>query len=52
LELDGTDFTTKANEIQADGRRYFLAENSKTRVVVSVFLEAAKAPARPGECKH
>ena len=52
LELDGTEFTAKANEIQADGRRYFLAENGKTRVVVSVYLETAKAPARPGECKH
>jgi len=52
LELDGKEFATKANEIQADGRRYFLAENAKTRVVFSVYLEAAKAPVRPGECKH
>lgn len=52
LELDGTGFTAKSNEIQADGRRYFLAENAKTRVIVSVYLEAAKAPPRPGECKH
>jgi tetratricopeptide (TPR) repeat protein len=52
LELDGTGFTTRSNEIQADGRRYFLAENTKTRIVVSIFLEASKVPARPGECKH
>jgi tetratricopeptide (TPR) repeat protein len=52
LELDGTGFTTRANEIQPDGRRYFLAENTKTRIAVSVFLEASKAPAQPGECKH
>jgi tetratricopeptide (TPR) repeat protein len=52
LELDGTGFTTRANELQPDGRRYFLAENTKSRVVVSVFLEASKAPARPGECQH
>jgi len=52
LELDGAEFKTKANEIQADGRRYFLAENAKTRVLVSVYLEAAKTAARPGECKH
>lgn len=52
LELDGTGFATRANEIQADGRRYFFAENPKTRIAVSVFLEAAKAPAQPGECKH
>jgi len=52
LEMDGTGFITRANEIQADGRRYFLAENTKTRVVVSVYLEASKAPAQPGECKR
>jgi tetratricopeptide (TPR) repeat protein len=52
LELDGTEFTAKSNEIQADGRRYFLAENAKTRVIVSVYLETAKAPARASECKH
>src|SRR5260370_26239517 len=52
LALDGTGFTTKANELQPDGRRYFLAENTKTRVIVSVFLEAAKAPVQSGECKH
>jgi tetratricopeptide (TPR) repeat protein len=52
LELDGTGFSTRANEIQPDGRRYFLAENTKTRIAVSVFLEASKAPAQPGECKH
>lgn len=52
LELDGNGFATRANEIQPDGRRYFLAENTKTRVVVSVYLEASKAPVQPGECKR
>jgi tetratricopeptide (TPR) repeat protein len=52
LEMDGTGLITRANEIQADGRRYFLAENTKTRVVVSVYLEGSKVPARPGECKR
>lgn len=52
VELDGAGFTTRSNEIQPDGRRYFLAENTKTRAVVSVYLEALKAPAQPGECKH
>src|SRR5882724_336349 len=52
LELDGTGFTARANEIQPDGRRYFQAENTKTRAIVSVYLEASKALARPGECKH
>jgi tetratricopeptide (TPR) repeat protein len=52
LELDGAGLTTRANEIQPDGRRYFLAENTKTRAVVSVYLEAAKAAVQPGECKR
>jgi len=52
LELDGAGFTTRSNEIQPDGRRYFQAENIKTRAIVSVYLEALKAPAQPGECKH
>jgi tetratricopeptide (TPR) repeat protein len=52
LELDDAGFTTRANEMQADGRRYFLAENTKTRAVVSVYLEAAKGPVQPGECKR
>jgi tetratricopeptide (TPR) repeat protein len=52
LELDAQGFTPKAEEIQKDGRRYFLAENSKTRVIVSVFLEAVKGPVQPDECKR
>ena len=52
LELDSTGFTTKANEMQPDGRRYFLAEDTKTRFIVSVYLEASKGPVRPGECKR
>jgi tetratricopeptide (TPR) repeat protein len=52
LELDDAGFATRANEIQPDGRRYFLAENTKTRAVVSVYLEAAKGPVQPGECKR
>jgi tetratricopeptide (TPR) repeat protein len=52
LELDGTGFTTRDNEIQADGRRYFLAENAKTHMVVSVFLEAVKTPVQAEDCKH
>jgi tetratricopeptide (TPR) repeat protein len=52
LELDGTGFTTKANEMQPDGRRYFLAENTKTRFIVSVYLETSKGQVQPGECKR
>jgi tetratricopeptide (TPR) repeat protein len=52
LEFDAQGFTPKANEIQKDGRRYFFAENSKTHVIVSVFLEAVKGPVQPDECKR
>jgi hypothetical protein len=52
LELGAAGFTMRANEIQKDGRRYFLAENVKTHVMISVFLEASKGPMQPGECKH
>ena len=52
LELDGTGFTARDNEIQADGRRYFLAENFKTHMIVSVFLESSKEPVQAGECKR
>src|SRR5260370_13209875 len=44
LEPDGTGFTTKANANQPDRRRYFLAENTNTLLLLSVFLEASKAP--------
>jgi hypothetical protein len=52
LELDGAGFTTRDNEIQPDGGRYFLAENTKSHILVSVLLEAANAPAQPEECQH
>jgi tetratricopeptide (TPR) repeat protein len=52
LEIDGAGFTARDNEIQPDGRRYFLAENAKTHMVVSVFLEVAKAPVQAEDCKH
>jgi len=52
LELAAPGFTTRVNEIQPDGRRYFFAENAKTGVAVSVHLEANKAAASVEECKR
>jgi len=52
LEVDAAGFTMRANEIQKDGRRYFLAENVNTHAMVSVFLEASKGQVQPGECRH
>lgn len=52
LELQAPGFVARVNEMQADGRRYFRAENEKTRLVFSVFLESMKQPAQPNECKR
>lgn len=52
LGLNAPDFAVRRNEIQPDGRRYFLAENPKSRTTVSVFLEAGKASVTPEECKR
>jgi tetratricopeptide (TPR) repeat protein len=52
LELEAPGFIAKANEIQPDGRRYFRAEDAKSRMIVSVFLESMKGAAKPEECKR
>jgi tetratricopeptide (TPR) repeat protein len=52
LELGAPGFVVKANEMQSDGRRYFLAQNNKTQIIASVFLESMKGAATPGECKR
>lgn len=52
LTFDAPGFTVQTNELQEGGRRYFLANNSKTHFTVSAFLEAAHGPLKPGECKQ
>ena len=52
LQLDATGFSTRDNEIQPDGGRYYLAENPGTRIVVSIYLEASKDAVQPGQCKN
>jgi len=52
LEFTAPDFTLRVNEIQPDGRRYFLAEGGKSRVIFSVYLEAGKTAADASECKR
>jgi len=52
LELTAPGYTLRNNEIQPDGRRYFLAEDKKNRALVSVYLEAGNGPATPEECKR
>ncbi len=52
LELEAPGFIAKTNEIQRDGRRYFLAESGTTGMIASVFLESMKGPAQPDECER
>src|SRR5215472_15018492 len=49
LDLPG--FTVKIVETKPDGRRYMVAENETTNVVVSLTLEAVKAGARASSCR-
>jgi tetratricopeptide (TPR) repeat protein len=52
LELTAPGYTLRNNEMQPDGRRYFLAEDAKARALVSVYLGAGKGPATLEECKR
>ena len=52
LEMDGPGFAVRVDEIKPDGRRYFVAENPKSQVVVSVFLEASKGVVQKEECQQ
>jgi len=49
LALPG--FVAKNVETKPDGRRYMVAENENTKVVVSVTLEETK-PGTPSSCRH
>jgi len=50
LVLDLPGFSVEKNEVEADGRRYMLAANSATGVVISTYLEKANAPADLESC--
>ncbi|HEX9456016.1 MAG TPA: hypothetical protein VF935_00215, partial [Candidatus Acidoferrum sp.] len=52
MEMDAPGFAIRANEIQKDGRRYFVAENPETNVILSVYLEEGKGPATAEGCKR
>src|SRR3989442_13842428 len=45
MEMDAPGFTIRANEIQKDGRRYFVAENAEANVILPVYLKEGKGPA-------
>ena len=50
LDLPG--FTLKIVETKPDGRRYMVAENETTNVVVSLTLEAVKSGAHASSCRE
>jgi hypothetical protein len=50
LAFDMKDFAVKTNELQSDGRASLLAENQKTNVTLSVYLEKVEGPATAEDC--
>jgi hypothetical protein len=50
LAFDAKDFAVKQNELQSDGRAYLLAENQKTNVTLSVYLERVPGTANETDC--
>jgi hypothetical protein len=52
LEMQTPGFSVEKNDIQPDGRRYFLAENKANKIVASVYLEAMSGVPARGECQR
>src|SRR5260370_30733123 len=52
MEMNAPGFRSRENEMQKDGRRYFVAENAETNVILSVYLEEGKGPATAEGCKR
>jgi hypothetical protein len=50
LAFEAKDFAVKNNELQPDGRAYLLAENQKTNVTLSVYLERVAGAATETDC--
>lgn len=50
LDLPG--FVVKSVETKPDGRRYMVADNEATNVVVSLTLEEVKSETRSGSCRE
>ena len=50
LAFDAKDFAVKTNELQPDGRAYLIAENQKTDVTLSVYLEKVSGAATETDC--
>jgi tetratricopeptide (TPR) repeat protein len=52
LEVQVEGFSVEKNDVQPDGRRYFLAENKATKMVASVYLEAMSGAPGADECQR
>jgi hypothetical protein len=52
LAFDVKDFSIKTNGLQSDGRVYLLAENEKTMVTLSVYLERVQGTATASDCQN
>jgi CRISPR/Cas system-associated protein endoribonuclease Cas2 len=50
--FDIKDFSVKENRLQPDGRVYLLAENEKTMVTLSVYLERVQGSASASGCQE
>ena len=50
LAFGAKDFAVQKNELQPDGRAYLLAENQKTNVTLSVYLEKVSGAATEADC--
>jgi tetratricopeptide (TPR) repeat protein len=52
FEINAPGFVVDANDLKPDGRRYLKAENPKTGVILSIFLERSEAPATLDDCRR
>jgi tetratricopeptide (TPR) repeat protein len=52
LQMQAPGFSVEKNDIQPDGRRYFLAQDKANRMVASVYLEAMSSTPAAGECER
>ena len=50
LQIDAPGFEVKSKERKPDGREYLTAENSETKMFLSVMMERGKGPADEASC--
>ena len=52
VQIPASGFKVQTDEVQKDGRKYFLATNEKTGVTISVMLERSGQNATAEECRN